>query len=426
MPYKKKIRLVLAATVLMVAAGCGSSSKSSGGTSAAPSVGAAAPPVGGSSGSYKLGVLTDLTGLGATNNFTFPTGIKAGVALAAQEGYKISYVVADTTSSPTGALTAAKKLVEQDHVFAVLADSALAFAAANYLKSKNIPVVGVAEDGNEWITDRNMFSIFGTQDFTKVSDVYGKLFKLLSVSNVGSIGYGISPSSAEAAKNVAASAQAGGLKVGYLNANFPFGGTNAGPAVLAMKNAGVDGFNGSVETQTVFAIINGLRQQNINLKGALMATGYGGDLAQGGPGAEQVAQGVYFLTSYEPVELQTAATDKFQNALKTYAGVKGLPTFGEYNGYIAVDGFVTGLKAAGANPTQASFINAMLGIRSYNAVGLYGSHSVGFAMDQRGQVIGADGCFWVTQYRGSTFHLVAGADPICGQNIPGKTVSASS
>src|SRR5262249_41537207 len=162
-------------------------------------------------------------------------------------GYKLNYVVADTTSSPTGVLTAAKKLVEQDHVFAVLADSALAFAAANYLKAKNIPVVGVAEGGNEWVTNQNMFSVFGTPEFTKVSDVYGKLFKLLGVSNVGSIGYGISPSSAEAAKNVAASAQAAGLKVGYLNANFPFGGTNAGPAVLSMKNAGVDGFNGSVE-----------------------------------------------------------------------------------------------------------------------------------------------------------------------------------
>jgi branched-chain amino acid transport system substrate-binding protein len=47
-------------------------------------------------------------------------------------------------------------------------------------------------------------------------------------------------------------------------------------------------------------------------------------------------------------------------------------------------------------------------------------------MDQRGQVIGADGCFWVTQYSGTSFHLVQGTDPICGQNIPGKTVSASS
>jgi branched-chain amino acid transport system substrate-binding protein len=106
--------------------------------------------------------------------------------------------------------------------------------------------------------------------------------------------------------------------------------------------------------------------------------------------------------------------------------VNGDPSLNEYIGYAAVDGFVTGLKAAGSNPTQASLINAMLGIRSYNAAGLYGNQSIGFAMDQRGQVAGADNCIWLVQYSGSTFHLVAGADPICGTDVPGKTVSGSS
>ncbi len=94
-------------------------------------------------------------------------------------------------------------------------------------------------------------------------------------------------------------------------------------------------------------------------------------------------------------------------------------------GFASVDGFLTGLKAAGADPNQASFINAMLGIRSYSAGGLFGSHSIGFAMDQRGQASGADNCTWVTQFVGHSFHLVPGMDPICGTNT-GQTVSASS
>ena len=39
---------------------------------------------------------------------------------------------------------------------------------------------------------------------------------------------------------------------------------------------------------------------------------------------------------YEPVEMHTAATEKLQNALSTYAGVTGDPTEAEYHGYLSV------------------------------------------------------------------------------------------
>ena len=81
------------------------------------------------------------------------------------------------------------------------------------------------------------------------------------------------------------------------------------------------------------------------------------------------------------------------------------------------------VKAAGVNPTPSSFIAAMPTITNYNAAGLYGSHSISFAMSQRGRTVGADNCEWITRFSGTSFHLVAGADPICGSLIPGKVVS---
>jgi hypothetical protein len=45
--------------------------------------------------------------------------------------------------------------------------------------------------------------------------------------------------------------------------------------------------------------------------------------------------------------------------------VSTAPTFAEYQGYVAMDAFVQGLKAAGANPTQASLVNALLGMTAY-------------------------------------------------------------
>jgi branched-chain amino acid transport system substrate-binding protein len=412
--------LVIVAIVVVVAAACSSSAKS------------ASPPgtsTAGTSASGKtltIGVLTDVTGLGSPNNKTLPLGVKAGIGVATKDGYKINYVLADTQSSLTQALSAAQKLVEENHVFAVIADSSFTFAAAPYLLAHGIPVIGASEDASEWITDRNMFSVIGTSNYSNVYSNSGLFYKGVGVTNVASLGYSISPSSSESAKSWALSAEHYGIKTGYLNAQFPFGSTNTGPEVLAMKAAGVNGFDGAIETSTGFAMIQNLRQDGVNLKAAIFATGYGGDLAQGGPAATQIAQGFYFLSSFEPVEMRTSATQQFQTALGTYAGVTAEPTFAEYIGYTSVLALVDGLKAAGSKPTQASLTNALLGMGTFNGGGLYGSHSVGFALDLRGNQSGPDNCWWITRYQGSTFHLVPGMDPLCGAVLPGLKVSASS
>ncbi len=418
------MKWVAAAAVLLVAAGCGSSSNhatASSTTSGTASSESSVTTGSGSGHAYTLGVLVDLTGPGSTNSLKFPQGVKAGVALAESEGYKINYVVADTATSPTQALAAAQKLVEQDHVFAVLALSAITFSAEPFLASKGIPVIGANVDGPEWATERNMFSVSGTADYTKVFTQGGLAFKQLGATNLAAVGYSASPSSSDTAKSNAVSAQLAGVKVGYLNTNLPLGTTNVGPIAIAMKNAGVDSLEAPITTNTAFAIVSAMRNLGAPLKVVLNSTGYGGDLLQGGQGALQVAQGQYFLSGFEPVEMNTPATQQFVSYLKG-AGVTTAPAEAQYYGYMSIDAFVQGLKAAGSSPTQASFINAMLGITNFNGVGLYGTHSVSFALDTRGQVSGADNCIWNTQYKGTTFNLIPGQDPICGETVPGKTV----
>jgi hypothetical protein len=53
-------------------------------------------------------------------------------------------------------------------------------------------------------------------------------------------------------------------------------------------------------------------------------------------------------------EMHTTATEQFQNALRTCAGVTRDPTSGEYVGYLTIDALVAGHKAAGPHPTQSS------------------------------------------------------------------------
>ena len=158
--------VVVAAAALVLVAGCSSSSKSgSSATTVGPSSSSTASSSPGSSASTSktitVGVLTDLTGVSAAGFLTYPKGIQAGIGVAKTEGYNIKYIEADTGSTPSGALIAAQRLVEQDHVFAVLGASSLFFAAAPYLLSHGIPVIGAGIDGPEWITDRNMFSVVG-------------------------------------------------------------------------------------------------------------------------------------------------------------------------------------------------------------------------------------------------------------------------
>ncbi len=416
--------MAAAAAALAVAAGCGSSSKSASSTSTTPSGSSAATSTGSSGGTktVTVGVLTDDTGISASSNKTFETGVAAGANWAATQGYKVKYIVADTGSSLTGTVSAAQKLVDQDHVLAVIAGSSFTFAAAPFLSAHGIPVIGVASDAGEWITDKNMFSMYGAIHTNKVSTTAGLIFKLLGATKIGALGYGVSPSSTQAAKAAAVSSEAVGLTAPYVNTSFPFGGTDVEPVALAMKSDGVDGFTSATEPNTAFSLITALRQSGAPLKAAVLSDGYGVDTLQAGPGALQAAQNVYFILAYEPVEMNTPATQQFVTALKN-VGVTAVPSEAMYNGYLSVALLLQGLQGAGSNPTHASLINALSGIHDWTAAGLFGTHTMD--INNRTSIIGGpDNCEWVTKLVGSSFQLVAGGDPICGTDT-GKTVSAS-
>lgn len=395
----------MAGAAALLAVGCSSSSKGASSSSGSKTV--------------TVGVITDLTGPAASGNKTFVQGVNAGILLAKREGYTIKTVVGDTQTSPSQALAAAQKLVTQDHVQAILVQSALAFSAASYLTQQNVPVIGVAEDAGEWATSKNMFPIAGALHTTVVTTTLGQILKLLGTTTVGTLGYGISPSSANSAKAGTKSAQAAGLKSGYENANFPFGSTNVQPVAIAMKSGGVDAFYASVDPNTSFSLITGLRQAGVDLKAAVLPDGYGADTLQAGPGALQAAQNVYFALGYEPVAMNTPATRQLQADL---AGSRttGVPTYGEYNGYVSVGLLLQALKGAGASLTHSSLITSLSKITAWDALGLWGGRTVN--INDRVNLGAPQLCSWVTKLVGTDFQLVPGADPLCGSVIPGVTV----
>jgi ABC-type branched-subunit amino acid transport system substrate-binding protein len=277
-------------------------------------------------------------------------------------------------------------------------------------------VIGWSEDGAEWLTSKNMFSPGGPSDPALAATTLGKFWKMQGVTKVGVVGYGY-VLSAEGAKSDADSARAVGLKVGYLNDTFPLGSTNVDPLALAMKSDGVNGFVGLLEPNASLLAVQAIRQQGVDLKGAVLFTGYGGDLEKAGPGALEAANGVYFALQFEPVELHTPATVQFQKDLRS-VGVTTDPTFAEYEGYTSVDLLVHGLESAGPKPTRVRLVGALNGIKNYDAAGLLGSRTLD--VGARTPVpSGVDNCLWFIRLSGTTFQLVPGAEPLCGSPIPG-------
>lgn len=415
-----KIRVIAGTGVLAIAAAA-----CSGGGGGSSDNSSSSSPAGGSGSSQAtkdvtVGLLTDVTGPAASGNKLSQTGAKAGVVYAKRNGYNVKIVVADTQTNPGAVTAAAQKLVTRDHVDAVIAHSAIAFSAAPYLTKQGIPVVGVAEDGPEWQTAKNMFSVWGAIHFNKVSTTFGELFKLLGVKTVGALGYDISPSSALAAKGTGVSAQAAGLKAGYINAKFPFGSTNVQPIALAMKNANVDGLTTATDPNTAYALIKALKNIGHPAKAVVLASGYGVDTLQAGPGALQSAQNVYFTTVWQPVEMNTPATQKFQADLKQ-VGFTNVPSLAIYGGYLSVVLLVRGWKDAGSTD-HAKVISALSNVHDWDSAGLFPKGKTMDINDRQNIITGVDNCSFATKLVGTKFELVKGADPVCGKDT-GKTVS---
>ncbi|MCW2523538.1 MAG: transporter substrate-binding protein [Frankiales bacterium] len=406
---------VIAVSAIALAATACSSSKSSPGTANSVAGASQSTSAGGSSGSpIKIGVIADLSGAASSGFINSEKGIKAyTVAVNAQggiNGHKIDYVMADSTSTPAGALTAAQKLVQNDKVFAIISDTSDFYGAEPFLLKENVPVIGTGFDGPEW-SDRkntNMFNALGYTDPSVAFTTGGDTVKKIGGTVCGAVGYLESPSSTASVTAFAKSCTNAGLKTGYTT-GVHFGSTDVAPVALKMKSTGVDSIFFSTVPATGFALAAALRTVGATTKAILLPTGYGGALLKSSA-AVQAAQGFYFSSSTAPVELNTPATNVFKQRLVA-VGENDSPGYDEQTAYTSMTAFAAGLKAAGDNPTPASFAAAMGKVNNFDAEGLLG-YKVDFS-----DFAPTKNCTFYVQLEGSKFVPVDGLDPICGTKI---------
>ncbi len=416
MPTPSKRLLALSAVLLLATAACGSSDSTDDGPVAAPTASSTgAAPAGAIK--VKVGIFNDATGPGATANASMQDGVKAGVVALKAKGIELETVLGDSQTSPTGAGSAAAKLIQRDEVDAVLAVSALTLVGAPAFTKAGVPVVGFPQDGPEWLTSPNMFTITGPLDGTKVTDLFGQYAKKQGGTTAGTLAYGGAPQSVLSAKASIVSAEAAGLKNGYLNTSFQFGGTNVAPVALAMKKAGVDAVTTATDQTTALALLTALRQSGAAPKVFVFASGYGGSLLGAGPAAIKAADGATFTLQMQPVDLETEATKAFVADLAT-AGITTVPTAAAYYGYASALLLGEAVLAAGPDPDRAGIQKALEGITSFDAGGLLGDHPAN--PNKRTVAAGDETCSYYPVLKGGAF--VTDPEPLCGKVLD-KTVT---
>jgi ABC-type branched-subunit amino acid transport system substrate-binding protein len=337
----------------------------------------AGPDQGVTATSVKLGFIYSKTGVASATSGDSDIGCKARIgrenASGGVNGRKISVEYADDQSSGAN-LTAAQDLVQNKHVYAIVNDSAFAFLTYRWLLDHNVPTIGGGYDGTYYGTPGNEKVISGLGNGAPVTgvttDLGAKIMKQLGVTKVAALGYGISPSSSNAAKSFTQyAAPAAGLKGVYTNTTVDFGSTDVGPLVLGIKNAGADGAYYAMNANTNVAIAQGLKQNGVPMKANLMATGYGQQLLDQ-PIANQLGPSVVFTQGWQPVELKSKQTKLLQADLKKYASFTGVPDFGIYTGYTDCDLAITGLKQQGKNLDPSTFADGIRKLGNVNPAGL--------------------------------------------------------
>lgn len=381
--------------------------------------------------SVKIGFIYSKTGVASATSGDSDVGCKARVgrenASNGVNGRKVDVTYVDDQSSGANK-TAAQDLVQNQHVYMVINNSAFAFLTYQFLLDSGVPQIGGGYDGTYYGLPGNEKIISGFGNAAPVvgatSDLTPKIAKAQGATKMASLGYGISPSSTAAAEsNSKYAAPAVGMNAVYTNTTVDFGSTDVSPLVLGIKNSGADAAFYAMNGNTNLAIAQGLAQNGVKMKAQLMATGYGQDLLDQ-PIANQLGPSVIFTQQWAPVEAKTAATKQLQADLKKYAGYTGVPDFGVYTGYTDCDLAITGLKQQGKNLDQSTYADGIRKLGQVNPGGL-GCADLDFSVASFGKQPPTT-CSWAVTLKNGKFVILkpkGASTPYWVGKLVGKSVT---
>lgn len=322
-------------------------------------------------------------------------------------GHPVKMIVKDDAGNPTTSLQAAKELVEQDHVVAIVGEVSLADESwADYVQGKGVPVVGGLSIGAPFLTNPDFFPSGSSLPILTVGTV--QLAKDAGKKKFGVLYCAESPVCAQLdpiAKGV--TALVGGLdyQSGKISATAP----NYNATCLAFKSGGVD---------ALFLAHNGAVDQRV--AGGCVAVGYK---------PLQITQVTTYSstflddTNYEGTLLTSPnapftdtslpATAKFIDALNKYApGLVESDEFTPDTQFAWTGGklFEAAAKAAGGlapTSTSADVIRGLYALKDETLGGL--SSPLNFTKGQPA----FPNCYFVLSIKNSKLTSPRGTAPVC-------------
>jgi branched-chain amino acid transport system substrate-binding protein len=276
----------------------------------------------------------------------------------------------DDQGVPTQDSEMARTLVAQDHVFAVVGVGTPFFSGAKYLAQQGTPAFGY-EVSSDWSAGPNLFGQQGSFiDFTTLYGQAANFAQQVGAHSVAVVAYGITASSAGCKLDVQG-LQKFGIPVSYQDLAVGFG-ADMSPDVLQIKAHQADLVMSCLDLTGNIALSRALQQNGAGSVKQLWFNGYDRDQLAAYP---TLMNNVYFFLQHVPFEAAAAYPGVYPAMEQYITTMQKYEPSATYN-EVALDGwenaqlFVTGLRAAGPNPTQAKVVAALNKITDYNAGGL--------------------------------------------------------
>jgi len=336
-----------------------------------------------SAGGGAPGVMSTEIDVGSIANATGPlssgfaplvNGVEAYFSMINAQGgvagrtLKLAYQE-DDQGSPTVDLSVAQKLVEQDHVFAVVGVGTPFFGGASYLAQQGTPTFGYVVS-TDWENTPTLFGDYGSVlDFATAAPGDAYVAQQLGAKSIAVVAYDV-PQSAGACQAAVTGMRAFGLNVTFSDLNLVYG---ADPTadVLHMKAHNVDFLLSCLDINGSVAFARAISQNGLTMH-QLWLDGYDRSTLQLYP---SIMNGVYFGLQHVPFESAQVFPGVYPG-LETYIREmqKYQPSFTydevALDGWIAAAQFVTGLKAVGRDLTQKKLVAAINTETAFTADGL--------------------------------------------------------
>ncbi len=306
----------------------------------------------------------------------------------------------DDQSSPSVDASQARTLVEQDHVFAVVAVATPSFSGGTFLAENSVPTFGLNVNA-QWMAGPTMFGSNGSfLDFAspQLQAVY--LAEQHHVHAAAVLAYNISQSRL-GCQGVLNGFHRYGVPVAFEDLSIPAPASDLHADVSRMKRAGVDMVVSCMDLSGNVLVSQTMRQQAVTGVVQLWNDGYDESaLTQYG----RAMQGAYFFQPNAPFEVTSLwpgrypGMDLFQNMLRRYApGTR--PSQAALAGWTGADLFVTGLRAVGRGVTRQRLVAAINKITSFTADGILAPVDWSSAHTSAGPI----NCSAYVQVRGARF-----------------------